>query len=65
MVAPIELVDVASIVTTELAIGEVVPNEDGVVVPLTAPDSWENADASMRCRGESVWNEKLSEDTST
>ena len=60
-----DAVDVASIVTTERPIGVVVPNEDGRVAPLTASLSCAKAAALTLCRGESVWNDELSEETST
>lgn len=47
-------VDVASIETIEFAKGVVVPNDEGVLVPLTAPLSFANGVALMRWRGESV-----------
>lgn len=47
-------VEVASMETTDVPNGLVVPKEDGVVVPLTALLKRENAEALMRWRGESV-----------
>lgn len=48
------LVEVASIETTDVPKGVVVPNEDGVLVPLTALLNLANAPALMRWRGDKV-----------
>ena len=63
-VSAVEFVEVERTLTTEFAIGVVVPNDD-CPVPLTAPAIWEKAAAVMSCRGESVWNVTLSGETST
>ena len=64
-VAKIAFVEVASIVTIEFPTGVVVPNDDGVVLPLTASASRAKEDAEILCRGERVCEELLSEETST
>ena len=45
--------------------GEVVPKEDGVVLPLTAPASSAKEAAATRCRGDNVSKLLLSDDAST
>ena len=60
-----ELVEVAWIVTWELAIGLVVPNEDGVEVPLTALASWAKATEVILCLGDRVSKVILSDEAST
>ena len=59
------MVEVASIVTVEFPIGVVVPKEDGVVLPLTAEATRAKAADEIRCLGESVCEESLSEETAT
>jgi len=44
----VALVEVASMETTDVPNGVVVPNEEGVVVPLTALLRRENAEALIR-----------------
>ena len=65
MESGIALVEDASMVTTEFPIGVVVPNDEGVEVPLTAPDIWEKAVAVMSRRGDRVSKVELSEETWT
>ena len=55
---------VASIVTWERPMGEVVPKVEGVVVPLTAPDNSLNAEAAILCRGARLSKAVLLEETS-
>lgn len=47
-------VEVDSIETTDVPNGVVVPKDDGVVEPLTAPLNRAKGDALTRWRGESV-----------
>ena len=65
MVRGMALVVDASIVTTELSIGLVVPKEEAVEVPETALLNLANAVALIRCRGYNVRNVESSEETST
>ena len=59
------VVVVASMNKAVLVSGEVVPNEEGVVVPETALDKSENGAEVSLCLGERVSNEELLLDTST
>jgi len=61
----IAFVDEDSIVITEFPIGVVVPKDEGVEVPLTAPASWAKAAAVICWRGDSFSKLELSEETST
>ncbi len=61
----IDEVVVASIVTCEEPMGVVVPNIDGVVVPLTAPAYSANDAAEILWRGDNVSNVELSDEAST
>ena len=55
----------ASIVTTEFPIGVVVPKDDGVDVPLTAPASWAKTAEAICWRGDNFSNPESVEETST
>lgn len=57
-------VEVATTETTDVPNGVVVPKDDGVVDPLTAPLNFANGAALTRCRGASVWKSELSDETS-
>ena len=61
----IDSVVVASIVTWDRPMGVVVPKDDGVDVPLTAPAKTAKGVDEISCLGERVWNVALSDDTST
>ena len=60
-----ELVEVASMLTWEFPIGVVVPKDEGVVVPLTAPASWAKAAAEICWRGDNFSKPESVEETST
>ena len=64
MLKGMEALLVAATVTNELVTGVVVPNKEGVVVPTTDPATRANTADVICCRGESVSELLLSEETS-
>ena len=60
----VAVVEVASTETTEVPNGVVVPNDDEPV-PLTLPASFAKGALLILWRGDNVWKDELSDETST